>query len=293
MRRSVRGNLKDEVGTEEAQPGPGGAAAGSGATVRGQDFDFKMLQRKRQQAEMRRTQRESDLRENHPFFDTPLLIVGRESRFRFICQAIVNAKYDPKNRDPVTGKERKVRYKGMHELVGLVPYCDWLMILITTISCASMMCETGDVRVANTPALIIAEYVFVSAMALELTLKTLADGLLFTPNAYLANVAGAMDFLIFGVSLLFLCVVPENVPVGSWQQTLMVARCVRPLRIFSLVPHMRKVVYELCRGFKEIALVSVLLIVLLFVFASVGVHMFGGLLARCNDSCITKRVSST
>lgn len=55
---------------------------------------------------------------------------------------------------------------------------------------------------------------------------------------------------------------------------------------------MRKVVYELCRGFKEIALVSVLLIVLLFVFASYGVHMFGGRLARCNDANITTRVSN-
>lgn len=240
---------------------------------------------------MRRTQRESDLRENHPFFDTPLLIVGRESAFRIVCQSIVSAKYDPHIRDPVTGKERKLRYKGAHELLGLVPYCDWLMILITTFSCASMMCETGSLRVANTPWLIIAEYTFIIAMAIELTLKTLADGLLFTPNAYLANVAGVMDFSIFGVSVLFICVLPEKVPSGSWQQTLMVLRCIRPLRIFSLVPHMRKVVYELCRGFKEIALVSVLLIVLLFVFASVGVHMFGGKLARCNDPCITRRVS--
>lgn len=272
--------------------GGGGTGAGGGAGGgRGQDFDFKMLQRKRQQAEMRRTQRESDLRENHPFFDTPLLIVGRESAFRIVCQSIVSAKYDPHIRDPVTGKERKLRYKGAHELLGLVPYCDWLMILITTFSCASMMCETGSLRVANTPWLIIAEYTFIIAMAIELTLKTLADGLLFTPNAYLANVAGVMDFSIFGVSVLFICVLPEKVPSGSWQQTLMVLRCIRPLRIFSLVPHMRKVVYELCRGFKEIALVSVLLIVLLFVFASVGVHMFGGKLARCNDPCITRRVS--
>lgn len=36
----------------------------------------------------------------------------------------------------------------------------------------------------------------------------------------------------------------------------MILRCVRPLRIFTLVPHMRKVVYELCRGFKEILLVK-------------------------------------
>lgn len=288
MRRSVRGNLKDEVGTEESHSGPGGT--GTGPTVRGQDFDFKMLQRKRQQAEMRRTQRESDLRENHPFFDTPLLIVGRESRFRMICQSIVSAKYDPHVRDPITGKERKMRYKGAHELLGLVPYTDWLMIIVTTVSCASMMCETDEYRISNTSLLLIAEYTFVIAMALELTLKTLADGLLFTPNAYLANVAGVMDFAIFAISVLFLCILPENVPPQSWQQTLYVLRCVRPLRIFSLVPHMRKVVYELCRGFKEIALVSVLLIVLLFVFASVGVHMFGGLLARCNDPTITERV---
>lgn len=52
---------------------------------------------------------------------------------------------------------------------------------------------------------------------------------------------------------------------------------------------MRRVVYELCRGFKEILLVSVLLILLLFVFACYGVHMFGGRLARCNDPTVLVR----
>lgn len=67
----------------------------------------------------------------------------------------------------------------------------------------------------------------------------------------------------------------------------MVLRCLRPLRIYNLVPHMRKVVFELCRGFKEILLVVILLIVLMFVFASYGVQLFGGRLARCNDPVIT------
>ena len=52
---------------------------------------------------------------------------------------------------------------------------------------------------------------------------------------------------------------------------------------------MRRVVCELCRGFKEILLVSILLIVLIFVFACYGVHLFGGRLARCNDLSITRR----
>lgn len=55
---------------------------------------------------------------------------------------------------------------------------------------------------------------------------------------------------------------PKNVPPNSGAQLLMITRCVRPLRIFTLVPHMRKVVYELCRGFKEILLVSKILYII-------------------------------
>ncbi|XP_075227706.1 sodium leak channel NALCN-like isoform X1 [Lycorma delicatula] len=38
-----------------------------------------------------------------------------------------------------------------------------------------------------------------------------------------------------------------------------------------------------------IYVVSILLIVLMFVFASYGVQLFGGRLARCNDPTITRR----
>ena len=38
---------------------------------------------------------------------------------------------------------------------------------------------------------------------------------------------------------------------------------------------MRKVVFELCRSFKEIFLVAVLLITLIYVFAAWGVFLFG------------------
>lgn len=80
--------------------------------ARPHDLDIKLLQAKRQQAEMRRNQREEDLRENHPLFDTPLFIVPRESKFRKLCQLIVYARYDVKLRDPLTGEERQVKYKG-------------------------------------------------------------------------------------------------------------------------------------------------------------------------------------
>lgn len=150
------------------------------------------------------------------------------------------------------------------------------MIFVTTISCISMMFETPGYRVMEHPSLQIAEYIFVIFMSLELALKILADGLFFTPKAYIKDVASVLDVFIYLVTLTFLCWMPSEVPSGSAAQALMILRCLRPLRIFTLVPHMRKVVYELCRGFKEILLVSTLLIVLIFVFASYGVQLYGG-----------------
>lgn len=61
---------------------------------------------------------------------------------------------------------------------------------------------------------------------------------------------------LFQCSLIFLCWLPPNVPPESGAQLLMMLRCLRPLRIFKLVPQMRKVVREVIKGFKEIFLVS-------------------------------------
>lgn len=258
-----------------------------------QDLNIKMLKRKRQQAELKRSQREKDLRENHPLFDTPLFIVGRESKFRKFCQLLAWAKYQYNDRDPITGKHRKSNYKSLHNLLGLVSYLDWIMIVITTLSCVTMMFETPIVRVMNTPALQLCEYIFVACMTIELSLKTLANGLVFTPKALLSTVAGLMDSFIFITSLIYALWMPQDVEPQSLAQYLMLLRCVRPLRIFSLIPHMRQVIYELVRGFKAIFLVCVLLALLCFVFACYGVHIFGGRLARCTDPTIASRENCT
>ncbi|XP_024938061.1 sodium leak channel non-selective protein isoform X7 [Cephus cinctus] len=292
IRRSVRsGSIKLKQTYEHLMENGdiGAINRVSSSRSRPHDLDIKLLQAKRQQAEMRRNQREDDLRENHPFFDTPLFAVPRESKFRKICQLLVYARYDARLKDPLTGKERKVQYKSLHNFLGLVTYLDWVMICATTFSCISMMFETPRYRVMEVPALQIAEYGFVIFMSIELALKILADGLFFTPKAYIKDVASVLDVFIYVVSLVFLCWMPKSVPPNSGAQLLMILRCVRPLRIFTLVPHMRKVVYELCRGFKEILLVSTLLILLMFVFASYGVQLYGGRLARCNDPTILRR----
>lgn len=115
IRRSVRsGSIKLKQTYEHLMENGdiGAATRVTSSRARPHDLDIKLLQAKRQQAEMRRNQREEDLRENHPFFDTPLFVVPRESRFRRICQKLVHGRYE-QLKDPLTGKERKVQYKSL------------------------------------------------------------------------------------------------------------------------------------------------------------------------------------
>uniref|UniRef100_A0A3Q0SP05 Sodium leak channel, non-selective n=1 Tax=Amphilophus citrinellus TaxID=61819 RepID=A0A3Q0SP05_AMPCI len=236
-----------------------------------EDSEIKMIQEKKEQAEMKsRKVQEEELRENHPYFDKPLFIVGREHRFRNFCRMIVRARFNV-------------------DLLGLVTYLDWVMIVVTICSCISMMFESPFTRVMHVPTLQIGEYVFVIFMSIELNLKIMADGLFFTPTAVIRDFGGVMDIFIYLVSLIFLCWLPPDVPPESGAQLLMMLRCLRPLRIFKLVPQMRKVVREVLKGFKEIFLVSILLLTLMLVFASFGVQLFAGKLAKCNDPSILKR----
>jgi hypothetical protein len=84
--------------------------------------------------------------------------------------------------------------------LGLVTYLDWVMICMTTLSYISMMFEMPRYRVMEAPALQVAEYGSVIFMSLELALKILADGLFFTPKAYIKDVASVLDVLIYVVS---------------------------------------------------------------------------------------------
>lgn len=54
----------------------------------------------------------------------------------------------------------------------------------------------------DTPALQITEYCFVICMSIELALKILADGLFFTPKAYIKDVASVLDVFIYIVRLI-------------------------------------------------------------------------------------------
>ena len=60
-----------------------------------------------------------------------------------------------------------------------------------------MMFETPTYRVMDNTILQIMDYTFVIAMGAELSMKILAEGLLFTPKALVKDVSGFLDIIAF------------------------------------------------------------------------------------------------
>ncbi|KRZ77368.1 Sodium leak channel non-selective protein [Trichinella papuae] len=255
------------------------------------EIDIKAIQQKKRQAEMARSRLEEEMKENHPYFDKPLFVLNREHKIRKICQLIVYSKYMPTKTDPITQKPVLRKHQEIHELFGMMTYLDWTMFFLTCVSCISMLFEKpwpldGRHLIMNNGYLQIAEYLFVIGMTFELLLKILANGLFFTPKAVIRDAGGVLTAFIYITSLIFLIWMPKHVQPNSGAQLFMIFRAMRPLRIYTLVPHIRRVVVELFRGFREILLVTILLVVLMFIFASYGVQIAGGKLAKCNDLTI-------
>ncbi|EDO45174.1 predicted protein, partial [Nematostella vectensis] len=251
------------------------------------DWDIQSVREKREQAASKRRMQEETLRENHPFFDQPLFMLPRDSWLRSLLQSVVHARYIiPPGYIERATRNRLITMDTIHKIIATQTYLEWTMVFLTLASCLAMMTETPQVRTFDNIATSAFEHIFVVGMSLELGVRILADGLVFTPKAVIQNFGGALDIMIYLISLIYICWQPKSVPVNSGAQMLMIFRCLRPLRVLTLMPKMKKVILELVGGYKEILKVSALQLILMFSFAIYGVQVFSRRLGRCSDPSI-------
>lgn len=256
----------------------------------GKDFDIQWVRVKREEAQRKRKAKEDKLRENHPYFDQPLFSLQRDSWLRRFLQSVVNSRYTiPPGTRERASRNNFLTMERLQKCFASQTYLEWIMISVTLLSCIAMTFETPTHRTFVNSWTEAIEYLFVVAMSVELGVRILADGLIFTPNAVIQNFGGVLDVFLYFVALVYVAWQPHRIPPRSGAQLLMVLRCLRPLRLVTLVPKMRQVILELVGGYKEIVKVSALQIMLMFTFASYGVQVFAGKFGSCNDQYVKDR----
>ena len=130
-------------------------------------------------------------------------------------------------------------------------------------------------------------------MGVKLTVKIMAEGLIFAPSAWLRSMSDMLNVLIFSVNKVWMAWMLLQVQPFSLAKMFMILHCFWLLCIFILVLHICKVVTKLFKGFKKIFLVTVPLTLLMFIFANKGVHLLRMKVALCNSVAITNQTVCT
>ena len=230
----------------------------------------------------------NDLRENFPYFDKSIFLLPYDNKIRQVFRTIVHARYvafSESSEQRLFGAFSLNRFK---KYLGSQTYLDWIMMLLTHISCWALLFETPEYRTFQYKPTKYIEYIFVVTTTMEIGLKSLADGFFLTPTALLKDFGGVLHFFIYIVAFVHMCWHPESIKPNSFAQILLVLRALRPLRIITLAPPLRNVVQIFVRGYKDILKVAFLQLLLMFVFAVYGVQMFQNRLGRCTDPSLTR-----
>ena len=154
-------------------------------------------------------------------------------------------------------------------------------ILLSSVAMAFNSCDL-DPQSELAAQLALIDLVAIGVFVTEMVAKVLANGLLFTPNAYLKDGWNRLDFLIVGTSLLSL--------VGGSSpgvRVLRVLRVLRPLRLISRSSGMRTAIQLLLRAMPRVLDVAVVFVLFLVVFSILGVQLFAGTFGSCHSADVS------
>lgn len=129
--------------------------------------------------------------------------------------------------------------------------------------------------------LAIADYIFTAIFTVEMSIKIIALGLVFHPGAYLRDWWNVLDGFVVLASLL-----TYALQANSSIKVLRTLRVIRPLRAIKRAKGLQHVVGCMIVTVYTIGNVFIITVLLIFIFAVMGVQLFKGTFGSCNDATI-------
>lgn len=129
----------------------------------------------------------------------------------------------------------------------------------------------------------IAESAFCLTLFIEFVIKLVADGFLFTPNAYLRSIWNVLDlFILMG---LMINTVTGLIFIGGLGRLTRSLKALRALRLITLIDRMRDTFESLIiSGAIRIFDAAILAFLYMVPYAVWGLNIFSGYMAQCNDN---------
>jgi len=246
-------------------------AAINGAGASSEDLNDVLYERRAQKADFIR---------NHPSYDETFWIFSQKNPLRRMCQKLVQ----PANGERLFGTPCSPVAHPIFQLVLLLVVLGGIAVegIATPLYRRTWYAENGTTRgswfdIANT--------VFGLTLVVEFLIKIIADGFLFTPNAYTKSGWNILDlFIMIGVVI---SVATGLVFIGGLSRLTRALRALPALRLITLIDKMRYTFKSLLiDGAPGILHAAQLCILYMIPYAIWGLNIFAGKMNECTDTTV-------
>lgn len=213
----------------------------------------------------------------YPEYDKTLWIFSNRSHIRRVCQSIVSPSYGER----IFGRRtNKIAHQAYRIILILSIVASVAIAGFATPTYRKEYMQTHSGTLGKRPWFYFVDTLLTILFFAEIVIKVIADGLVFTPNAYLMNGWNIMDLFVVATMLVNMLAGESRLARSS--------RAFRPLRFISLSKHIRRTCEHLFgKGLMRILQAGLLAVLYIIPFAIWGQNLFAGQLYSCNDTSDT------
>ncbi|TFK22492.1 high-affinity cell membrane calcium channel [Coprinopsis marcescibilis] len=219
----------------------------------------------------------ADFMRDHPSYDKVFWVIPQKNWIRKMCQKVVQ----PTRGERIFGEPYSPVALPIFQLIILLTVIGGVVVesVATPLYRRQYYEQHGFIRGSWFD---IAETAFGFALFVEFMIKVVADGFIFTPNAYLRSIWNVVDFVI--MSGLIINVVTGLVFIGGLTRATRALKALRALRMITLIDRMRSTCQNLLiSGAVRILDAAVLALLYMIPYAVWGLNIFSGRMNACND----------
>jgi voltage-dependent calcium channel len=223
----------------------------------------------------------ADFIRDHPSYDKTFWVFSQKNWLRKLCQKVVR----PANGERIFGTPYSNVAHPIFQLMLLLTVIGGIVVesIATPLYRRNYFINHGLHLGAWFE---IAEAVFGFTLVLEFLIKVIADGFLFTPNAYIHSIWNILDFIVM-VGIL-VNVSTSLVIVGGISRFTRSLKALRALRLITLIDKLRSTFESLIiSGALRILDAAVLAILYMIPYAVWGLNIFAGRMNTCNDTNVS------
>lgn len=221
----------------------------------------------------------------HPDYNKSLKIFRPENGIRKLCQRIVapafGVRIEGTNPRPIVWYVFSTFM--LLATVGLV--------VIAVIATPSYYKTLTDKNPQELNWIILTDAFFVGIFSVEFLIKVIADGLYFTPNAYLRSIWGVIDFAV--LVTLWINLIQELSSRSTVARLIRAFKALRALRLLSFSAKAQELFHiVVIVGIWKLFTAAIVALGLLLPFAIWALNIFRGRLFECNNSDFTGNLTT-